>query len=393
MSVGASQATDLFAHGWRVERPRTAGPAQLPVSEIPDLVRQGCRLERQGDFAGAEACYRRAAAPDSPYSRTGRGTAWMLLATSLLARGDFGAAWPFWEAREAPPVMSQRIAPWRGQRLRGRTILVAPEAGLGDQIQFLRWLPLLRTRGAGRVIYGAPSPLVRILRSMPGIEVVDAGDNDKRALNLDFPVDFCVGIGGLPYAFDARPESIPPAPYLSAAPADIEQWRGRLPDAPLRVGLVWRGSPTHGVDRVRSLPSLKPLAPLWEVPGVAFISLQKGPAEDQARAGVPGQPITHLGAEHRDFADTAAILEHLDLTISVDTSTAHAAGALGKPVWVLSPKTPDWRWRHADMVRRWYPTARVFPQHQHHDWSGAVQDVAAALREFKCAREGAKEGL
>lgn len=393
MSVAAPQATDLFAHGWRIERPRAGLAAPLPVTETPELVGQGSRLERQGDFAGAEACYRRAAAPDSPCSPAGRGLAYMMLATLLLARGDFGAAWPFWEARERPPVMSQRVAPWRGQRLRGRTVLVAPEAGLGDQIQFARWLPLLRARGAGRVIYGAPSPLVRILRRMPGIEVVDAGDNDTRAINLDFPVDFCAGIGGLPSVFDARPESIPPAPYLSAAPADIEQWRGRLPDAPLRVGLVWRGSPTHGVDRVRSLPSLKPLAPLWEVPGVAFVSLQKGPAEDQARAGVPGQPLTHLGAEHRDFADTAAILEHLDLTISVDTSTAHAAGALGKPVWVLSPKLPDWRWRHADMVRRWYPTARVFPQHQHHDWSGAVQDVAAALREFKCAREGAKEGL
>lgn len=153
MSVASPQATDLFVQGWRVERPRAGLGAPLPVTEWPELVRQGCRLERQGDFAGAVACHRRAAAPESPCSPSARGLAHALLATALLARGDFGAAWPFWEARERPPVMSQRIAPWRGQRLRGRTILVVPEDGLGDQRQALRWLPLVGARGAGRVTY------------------------------------------------------------------------------------------------------------------------------------------------------------------------------------------------------------------------------------------------
>lgn len=362
----------------------------VAVPPLPDPLR-GWELERRGAFAEAEASYRRAAAegPDCARAR-------VLLGLLLVSRGEYEQGWRFFESRETGP----RPGNWHGEALEGRDITVtAEDDGLGDHIQFARWLPLLKVRGAGRVLYAPAAPLARLFRSIPGIEITEPRTLSPEELFAAIDrieagaPDLSVRSGSLPHIFDARPESIPPAPYLSAAPADIEQWRGRLPDAPLRVGLVWRGSPTHAIDVWRSLPSLRTLAPLWEVPGVAFVSLQKGAGEDEARAGIPGQPITHLGGEIQDFADTAAILEHLDLTISVDTSTAHAAGALGKPVWVLSPQVPDWRWRNADMVRRWYPTARVFPQHRHHDWSGAVQDVAAALREFKRAREGAKEGL
>ncbi|HXR91425.1 MAG TPA: hypothetical protein VN750_14225 [Steroidobacteraceae bacterium] len=174
--------------------------------------------------------------------------------------------------------------------------------------------------------------------------------------------------------------SIPQPPYLRADPADIERWRPSLPQTGFRVGLVWRGNTTNAYDQWRSLPDLATLAPLWNAPSAEFVSLQKGHGEEEARAAERGGLLTHLGSDVRDFADTAAILSQLDLIVSIDTSTAHLAGALGRPLWVLADKVPDWRWRHAATVSEWYPSARVFYQHRSGDWSGAIDDVAEALK-------------
>ena len=182
----------------------------------------------------------------------------------------------------------------------------------------------------------------------------------------------------LPRIFDARPGNIPPPPYLSADPADIKRWAPLLPRAPLRVGLVWYPSTLDG----RALPSLATLAPLWRVPGVSFVSLQKGHGENEARASP--LPLVHFGSDVRDFADTASIISQLDLVISVCTSLANLAGAMGRPCWALLEKVPCWRWRHAGA--EWFPSVRQFRQHTLGDWREPVEEIAAALSSWRDRR-------
>lgn len=359
----------------------------MDTQRARQLIVTGCALEHQGAFEAAESCYRRAAEEGSTvYAAMAR----TRLAVLLLGRGDFAHGLPLFESRGAGPEPSSLR--WGAQRLNGETVIVTSERedegeGLGDHIQFARWLPAIKARGAGRVIYSMSRerrPLARLFASIPGIDVEIARPlslEDVEAILDTPPRGLHVRACSLPFILGARPHSIPAPPYLKSDSDDVERWRSRLPDAPLRVGLVWRGSPNNPEDTWRSLPGLATLAPLWQAPGVAFVSLQKGAGEDEARIGLPGQSLTHLGSEQRDFADSAAILEQLDLLISVDTSTAHLGGALGKPVWLLADKVPDWRWRDEDLARRWYPTVRIFRQHVQGDWNGAIEDMTAALME------------
>ena len=294
---------------------------------------------------------------DLGYSREWARRFWE--AQRLLAAGDYVRGW----------AMLNRHS---GGSLHRRTVCVQadPCSGFGDQIQLVRYAPLLAERAA-RVYLIVGWPLVRLFCGMKGVSGV-ASAYGPESLHFVPVTD-----ASLPHLLGAGIENIPAAPYLRARPDEIERWRCRLPVASLRVGLVWRGSTLTPRDPVRSLPSLATLAPVLQVPGVAFVSLQKGAGEDESRAA----PLTHLGSDVADFADTAAILEQLDLLISVDTGTAHLAGALGKPVWLLVDHSPDWRWRDPGLVRRWYPTARVFRQHVAGDWSGPVNDVVRALGE------------
>lgn len=279
-------------------------------------------------------------------------------AQKLLAAGDYVRGWAALNRHS-------------GGSLHGRTVCVQPDpcSGFGDQVQMARYVPLLAERAA-RVYLLVGRQLVRLFRGLKGVSGV-ASAYGPESLRFVPVTD-----ASLPHLLGADTENIPPAPYLRALPDDIERWRCRLPMAPFRVGLVWRGSTRTPRDPVRSLPSLATLASVLQVPGVTFVSLQKGAGEDEARAA----PLPHLGSDVADFADTAAILEQLDLLISVDTGTAHVAGALGKPVWLLLDNIPDWRWREPELVRRWYPTARVFRQRTQGDWSGPVNEAATALR-------------
>lgn len=186
----------------------------------------------------------------------------------------------------------------------------------------------------------------------------------------------------LPLHFSVTADTIgeAPLPYVRALPERVARWREHLPAAGRKVGLVWRGSPGHGNDGNRSLSGLARLAPLWTVPGITFVSLQKGQGEEEAAQPPAGQPLVALGAQMEDFADTAALVSQLDLVVCVDTAVAHLAGALGKPCWVLLPAIDtDWRWRLEGNDSAWYPSLRLFRQAEGGDWGTVIAEVAAAL--------------
>ena len=236
--------------------------------------------------------------------------------------------------------------------------------------------------------------LKRVLSTLKDVDDVVAPE-EPLALNT---FDFFAPAMSVPLHCGVTLESIPgQVPYLFAEPANVAAWSSRLdtllPEraAPaLRVGLVWRGNPKFENDADRSLPGLPSLAPLWDVPGVSFVSLQKGAGEDEAGRADPAQPLLALGPHLHDFADTAAVLAQLDLVISVDTAVAHLAGALGRPVWVLLPdyKT-DWRWLTERQDSPWYPTVmRLFRQDSTQQWGPTIARVAEALGRFAATHPG-----
>jgi tetratricopeptide (TPR) repeat protein len=302
------------------------------------------------------------------------------LALARLVGGDFARGWPAfqkrWQTRRlAAHRRSFAVPPWDGSDPAGRTILVHAEQGMGDVIQFCRYLPLLRARGARTVLLidGAWRRLASLLRSLDGVDLLaldlaDAGAFDLHCPLLDLPLRFGTELATIP----AR------VPYLAADPARAD-WRARLAgDGTPRIGLVWAGNRNNTRDRLRSL-ELELLLPLLALPGLRWFGLQVGDGRDdlETRRMPPG--FTDLGPELHDFADTAAALAELDLTISVDTSVAHLSGALARPTWVLLPAAPDWRWLLERTDSPWYPTARLFRQPAAGDWASVVARVAEAL--------------
>ncbi|MDK9703746.1 MAG: tetratricopeptide repeat protein [Sulfuritalea sp.] len=339
----------------------------------------------------AEAAYRRAVALKPDHA-----DAHWNLSLLLLRRGRLPEGWMEFEARYAPNKTERRMAPppvlpdgiplppqWQGELLAGKSLLIWPEQGLGDEIQFVRYLPMLKARGARHLTLACKPPLKALFAAQGLADRVISTADWRPAMAAEF--DFWCYPLSLPLHFATTLDNIPAAiPYLKAEPAGIARWASRLPPAGPRVGLVWKGSPTHKNDASRSLPSLAILAPFWSLPGIAFVSLQKGSGEEEAGAPPAGQPLMHLGGEMADFADSAAILSQLDLLICVDTAAAHLAGALGKPCWVLLPdyKT-DWRWLEARADSPWYPRVmRLFRQTTDDDWGGVVDRVVAALKEW-----------
>jgi hypothetical protein len=342
---------------------------------------EGQSLEHEGRAVEARESYRRALeiAPHYALAKT-------FLGALELAEGNYSAAWPLMEHRALP---KQHGGPprWKGGDLRGKILGVLWEAGLGDQLQFSRFVPVLRARGA-RVVMICPSQLARIYGTLAGIDqIYPIGaiqsiphTNMHVELTLQVP-DYYIELCSLPLFFGVQLATVPAPPYLRANPDDVERWRARVPQEGFRVGLVWRGGPTNSFDRWRSMPSIAALAPLWRVPGVEFVSVQKGVAAE-ADARACRLPLTHLGGDLQDMADTAAVMAQLDLMISVDSSPAHLAGALNLPLWVVLDKYPDWRWRKAEMARRWYPTARLFYQEKTGEWGAPIEKMATALAEI-----------
>jgi len=346
----------------------------------------GCLLQAQKRMEEAEAAYHRALALDA-----GEVDARWNLALLLLGRGRYAEGWPHYEARYAIARRDGKMAPppvapggpplpprWRGEALAGKSVLIWAEQGLGDEIQFVRYLPLIRALGPRHIALFCKPPLKALFQaqSLADRVICDwrpewAAQFDCWSYLLSLPLHLRTTLDNLPSKL----------PYLGTPQERIERWRNRLPKTGLRVGLVWKGSATNGNDASRSLPSMGTLAPLWSVPGIQFISLQKGPGEDQAATPPAKQPLLHLGGELADFADSAAVLGEIDLLISVDTAMAHLAGALGRPCWVLLPHyKPDWRWLEDREDSPWYPgVMRLFRQGSDGDWEGVMRQVVEAL--------------
>jgi tetratricopeptide (TPR) repeat protein len=340
----------------------------------------GTTLLEQGHLDEAIACYRRAIDLNPDYA-----DAHCNLAMALLARGNLAAGWEENEWRWKTPQMAKAYRgfaqpQWRGEAAAGQTLLVHAEQGFGDSLQFCRYAPLAAARGL-RVIVEAPRPLVRLLRSLPGVAQVVTHGEALPAFDLHCPMlslPLALGITTLA----AIPSTVP---YLHADSAQVAAWRARLAamaNQGPRIGLVWAGNPREhlpsgsAVDRRRSIGP-EPLAPLFDLPGLHFFSLQKdGPAAP------PDFPLTDFMREMGDFADTAALIANLDLVISVDTSVAHLAAALGKPVWLLDRFDPCWRWLVGRRDSPWYPTLRLFRQPNPGDWRSVVETVRAELRSF-----------
>ena len=299
------------------------------------------------------------------------------LSLALLVTGQYAAGWREYEWRLRAQTFGATAASpaprWQGEDLANRTILLSAEQGLGDALQFARFAAPLSSRGA-RVIVRAPDALSAILASAPGVAAV------LRAADPLPAHDFLLPLLSVPGVLGTDERSIPATvPYLAAAAADTAALAPELAATrgTLRVGISWAGNPQHVNDRRRSCP-LATLAPLIELPGITWFSLQKGDGEDQI-AHVPAAARIRLLDARNDFARKAALIDALDLVISVDTGNAHLAGALGKPLWILLPAAPDWRWGLRRTDCPWYPTARLFRQPRAGDWASVVADVRAAL--------------
>lgn len=332
----------------------------------------GVALKALGRLAEAEATFRQAVGlmPQDAQMHYN-------LSQVLLQRGQFQAGWREHEARFAANIAQARhqdLPAWRGEAADGKTILVWAEQGLGDSIQFCRYLPMLAERGA-KVVFEVQAPLVRLMAALPAGITVVARDQPRP------PADLQVALMSLPGLLGTDSvEAIPAAiPYLAADPAAIAAWAERLgpKTAARRIGLVWAGSPTHKDDRNRSLP-LAVMSRLVAASAVEWISLQLGPAaEAWTEAGGQGLP-SPLPAQ-ADFADTAAIMANLDAVVAVDTAALHLAGAMGRPAFGLLPLAADWRWLVDRADSPWYPTLRLLRQDSRGDWNGVLARLAAAL--------------
>lgn len=323
--------------------------------------------------AEAEACYRKALALDGTY-----GKARFNLAYLQLRQGRFEEGWRSLEAREwyAPFAGYFPCPRWNGEDLAGKALVIVPEAGHGDMIQFGRYAAILKAMGAAKIGVVCHPALRRLFATLDGAD-------DVMALDAEVPAegwDFWAPPLSLPFHCGTRLDSIPAAiPYLHAEPGQVGAWGARLPGGRPRVGLAWKGSTAFENDADRSLPALAMLAPLAAVPGIQFVSLQKGAGEGEAPP--PGMALFDAAPWLTDFAETAAAIHCLDLVITVDTAVAHLAGALGKPCWVLLPdyKT-DWRWLTERTDSPWYPERmRLFRQPAPGGWQAVVEAVAAAL--------------
>jgi tetratricopeptide (TPR) repeat protein len=402
----ALQKAPRYADAWSVRGNALKALDRLP--EALDCYRRALELEpghyyawsNQGLVLGglhrhreALQCYERAIAlrPDLAQGHWNE-------ALCRLRLGQFEQGWRLYEWRwqQGGTRWGARrfVQPlWLGDApLAGKTILLHAEQGLGDTLQFCRYAALVARLGA-RVVLEVQPELVGLLAGLEGVsEIVAAGD-PLPSFDVHCP------LLSLPLALGTRVDSIPAVtPYLFAKPELARHWRARMGEAPaglLRVGIVWAGGARLDVpeqvqvDALRSL-GLERLRPMLEMSGVQFYSLQIGPPAQQLKAwnahGGSGQRIVDLTDDIRDFSDTAAIVDCLDLVISVDTSTAHLAGALGKPVWVLNRFDACWRWMIEREDSPWYPTLRLFNQPARGDWGSVIEAVRRELAELLSRR-------
>lgn len=380
-----SNMANLLARLERVDEAEQAYRQALSLQpeSATALSNLGVLLANSYRDAEAEQCFRQALALTPGYQ-----LARLNLAMLLLAQGKLEEGWHYHEARHHPdlpdpdaPLPVLPYKQWQGEAIQGKSLLVWPEQGHGDLIQFCRYLPLLKEQGAAHITLVCRPTLADLMRTLDGVDAVISLDE---ANNLGREFDYWTLPMSLPLHCHTTLASIPARiPYLRAPDARVASWSSRLPpsNGKLRVGVVWRGNPMHANDAKRSLPGLSLLAPILATEGAQFLSLQVGSsANELADAG----HLIDLSSGIKDFADTAAILQQLDLLITVDTAAAHLAGALGKPCWVMLPAyRTDWRWMRERTDSPWYPgSMRLFRQRNNQDWSAVAAEVAAALSDL-----------
>jgi hypothetical protein len=304
------------------------------------------------------------------------------LAEALLVSERFAEGWQEYEYRfdlpNVPPLLPEnRRAPlWDGRPLRDGTLLLIGDQGFGDTIQFCRYIPMAAKLCANLVV-AASAEMQPLILQLPGIRQCTEQWENMPSFDAYCP------LSGLPRLFHANLDSIPaPVPYLRADPAKTQHWRRRLdslaPKGYRRIAIAWAGRPAHGNDFNRSMP-LSRLDALGRLPETVLVSLQKGPAQAEIGRYFGAAPLLNLGAEIADFTDTMAILAAVDRLVAVDTSVAHLAGAMGKPVSILLPYAPDWRWLMKRNDTPWYPTVTLCRQIAPGDWDSAVTAMLSTL--------------
>ena len=347
------------------------GPCQAKA-----LLGQGLALRSLGRLSEAMAAFDAAANLGSREAVAGRGCL-------LLTLGDFENGLEGYEARwlkgkSIAEAFGTRFETWKGPGRKGKRVLVLNDHGLGDTIQFFRYLPLMAAVGVDAT-FVCPSRLRRLLSSKVSVRFADHPPEGE-------PFDAQIAISSLPYAFGTRLETIPAAvPYLAAEPALRQMWLQRIGAEGFRIGVVWQGNPDPEADRARSMP-LMTFMPLAEVPGVRLISLQKGAGEEQLSRLRPSIRVETLGpnfdAGADAFVDAAAAMACLDLIITCDTSAAHLAGALAIPVWVALKSDAEWRWLTGRADSPWYPTMRLFRQSRRGVWADVFEAMARELAQL-----------
>jgi tetratricopeptide (TPR) repeat protein len=301
-----------------------------------------------------------------------------------LLQGNFQEGWKEydyrWKCKEA--ISHPYLQPkWNGQELKGKTILLYSEQGLGDTIHFVRFAKLLQDRGARTILAMQPA-LLALLQHCPGIHRLI-----PNTLGIDEGIDYHCSLLDVARVLQIDDKNIPnECPYIQIPKPLIDYWGNvlskALPSAKLRVGIVWQGNPDHQADMFRSIP-LSAMKPLADIEGIQLISLQRGHGTEQLKSWT-GSKLIYCMPEEIDqssgaFMDTSAILHHLDWIVTSDTSMAHLSGALARPTCLMLGYTPDWRWLQERIDSPWYPSLRLFRQAKIGDWSDVVQSVAKHL--------------
>ena len=298
----------------------------------------------------------------------------LLLLLGNYEEGLKGYEWR-WRIKDPIPYQRNFSQPlWQRTDIKGLTILLHAEQGLGDVIQFVRYVPFVAQLGS-KVVIECHKELKSLLKDVEGVQQVISQGEELPLFDVHCP------IASLPLIFNTTPYNISAKiPYIYLDPILVGRWKNKLlnDNSKLRIGLVWAGNPKHKNDKNRSIP-LSYFVALEKLSDITFYSLQKGEASKEAKNLPVGMKFVDLTEEIHDFSDTSALIECLDLTISVDTSVAHLAGAMGKPIWTLLPYKPDWRWMLGKEDSPWYPTMRLFRQPSPGDWESVITRVKDEL--------------
>lgn len=330
---------------------------------------RGIALHQLAKFDDAIAAHEQAITlnPDWPIPHVN-------LALLLLLKGDYPRGFSEHEWRLKVPGLRTRPQAftqprWDGSPLDGKRILIHPEQGFGDSIQFIRFLPQVAARG-GEIVLAAPPECRELFQSLPHVSLIVSSGDPLPEFSVHCP------LLSVSHVLGTTLQSVPNGiPYLKVASDRIARFAPRFSgtEQPRRIGLVWAGSGGHGADRERSV-SLETLSDLLHVPDIAWISLQKG----STTPVMP--PLYDWTNDLNDFSDTAGLIHHLDLIITIDSAVAHLAAAMGKPVWILIPHIPDWRWMLDREDSPWYPNVQLFRQPTAGDWKTPIDRIIAELR-------------